>query len=166
MQKIIRFFLILLLACSALLPAYGIAALPEGKDSGFIVVASTPAADFYTSTQTGTVPLRISFFDRSSGTLPLQYLWNFGDGTTSLEENPTHIYTANGKYTVTLTVKNSFGEDTRKIPEFIAVGVPPVPDFSAKPRLGEIPLVVTFTDMTTGKPGSWNWDFGDGSICI
>jgi PKD repeat protein/Zn-dependent protease len=163
MQNKVRFFLILLISASILLPAYGIAAAPEGKDSGFIVVASAPAADFYTSIQTGIAPLRISFFDRSDGTLPLQYLWNFGDGTTSPEMNPTHTYTANGKYTVTLVVKNSFGEDTRKFPDFIAVGDPPVPDFSATPPGGNIPLIVTFNDRTTGTPDSWDWDFGDGS---
>jgi PKD repeat protein/Zn-dependent protease len=163
MQNKVRFFLILLISVSILLPASGIAAAPEGKDSGFIVVASAPAADFYTSIQTGSVPLRISFFDRSDGTLPLQYLWNFGDGTTSSEMNPTHTYTANGKYTVTLTVKNSFGEDTKKLPDFIAVGDPPVPDFSVTPPLGNIPFIVTFNDRTTGTPDSWDWDFGDGS---
>jgi PKD repeat protein/Zn-dependent protease len=163
MQKIIRFFLILLISAGILIPAYGMAAVPEGKDSGFIVVASAPAADFYTSIQTGSTPLRISFFDRSEGTLPLQYLWNFGDGTTSPERNPTHTYAANGNYTVTLTVKNSFGEDTKKLPDFIAVGDPPVPDFSATPPHGKIPLNVTFYDRTSGVPDSWFWDFGDGS---
>jgi PKD repeat protein/Zn-dependent protease len=163
MQKIIRFFLILLISAGAVIPAYGMAAAPEGKDSGFIVVASAPAADFYTSIQTGSTPLRTSFFDRSEGTLPLQYLWNFGDGTTSPERNPTHTYTANGNYTVTLTVKNSFGEDTRILPDFIAVGDPPVPDFSATPPRGKIPLNVTFYDRTSGIPDSWVWDFGDGS---
>ena len=163
MQKMIRFFLILLISAGILIPAYGIAAAPEGKDSGFIVVASAPAADFYTSIQTGSAPLRISFFDRSDGTLPLQYLWNFGDGTTSPERNPTHTYTANGKYTVTLTVKNSFGRIPKNFPTFIAVGDPPVPDFSATPPQGNIPLIVTFNDRTTGTPDSWDWDFGDGS---
>jgi PKD repeat protein len=163
MQKKVRFFLILLLSASVLLPSNGFAAAPEGKDSGFIVVASAPAADFYTSTQTGSAPLRISFSDRSDGTLPLQYLWNFGDGTTSPEKNPTHTYAKNGKYTVTLTVKNSFGEDTKRVPDFIAVGDTPVPDFSAAPLQGNIPLRVAFSDWTTGTPDSWHWDFGDGS---
>ena len=163
MQKKIRFFLIFLLSVCTLLPAYGFAAPPAGTDSGFIVVASAPDADFFTSTQSGTAPLRISFFDRSEGTLPLRYLWNFGDGSTSREQNPTHTYAANGRYTVTLTVTNSFGEDTRDLTEFIAVGDPPVPDFSVSSSQGSIPLVVEFTDRTKGTTSSWNWDFGDGS---
>lgn len=37
------------------------------------------------------------------------YAWNFGDGETSVEENPTHIFAAEGTYTVTLTATNSAG---------------------------------------------------------
>jgi len=39
----------------------------------------------------------------------LSYLWNFGDGQTSTEENPTHVYTKTGKYVVTLTVTDKDG---------------------------------------------------------
>ena len=131
--------------------------------SGFIVVASAPAADFYTATQVGTTPFRVSFFDRSEGSLPLGYFWNFGDGTTSREQNPTHIYATNGRYTVTLTVTNSFGRDTKSLTEFIAVGDPPEPDFSVYPSQGNIPLTVAFTGLTNGTIRSWKWDFGDGS---
>ncbi|MGX7667399.1 PKD domain-containing protein [Flavobacterium pedocola] len=46
--------------------------------------------------------LTYQFQDNSTNAL--SYLWNFGDGTTSLEQNPTHIYTTNGAYTVTLRV--------------------------------------------------------------
>jgi PKD repeat protein/Zn-dependent protease len=127
-------------------------------------VASAPAADFYTATQVGTAPFRVSFFDRSEGTLPLGYLWNFGDGTTSREQNPTHIYARNGEYKVTLTVTNSFGQDTKTLAGFIAVGDPPVPDFSATPSQGNIPLAVAFTGRTNATMSSWKWDFGDGSI--
>ncbi len=163
MKNNVRFFLLILLFVCATIPSFGFAAPPEGTESGFIVVASAPSADFYTSIRSGSAPLRISFFDRSDGTLPLRYLWNFGDGTTSVEQNPTHTYAANGRYTVTLTVINSFGEDTRNLPDFIVVGDPPIPDFSVSPRQGSIPLTVTFIDSTKGKPGMWNWDFGDGS---
>ncbi len=134
-----------------------------GPGSGFIVVASAPAADFYTATQVGTAPFRVSFFDRSEGSLPLGYLWNFGDGTTSQEQNPTHIYATNGKYIVMLTVTNSFGQDTKSLTGFIAVGDPPVPDFSASPSQGNIPLTVAFTGMSNGTTNSWRWDFGDGT---
>jgi PKD repeat protein/Zn-dependent protease len=164
MQRKIQFFLIILLVVCATIPSFGFAAPPEGTESGFIVVASAPSADFYTSIRSGSAPLRITFFDRSGGTLPLRYLWNFGDGTTASEQNPTHTYAANGRYTVTLTVINSFGEDSKNIPDFIVIGDPPVPDFSVSQQQGSIPFTVTFTDSTKGSPGMWNWDFGDGSL--
>jgi PKD repeat protein len=105
----------------------------------------------------------VTFFDRSRGTLPLQYLWNFGDGTTSTEQNPTHIFAPDGKYTVSLTVTNSYGKDTKTMPEFIAVGEPPQVDFSVSPSSGILPLTVSFTDNTRGAPLSWRWNFGDGT---
>ena len=164
MQKKLRLLLVILLSSCAFIPAYVSAAPATGPGSGFIVVASAPATDFYTATQVGTAPFRVSFFDRSEGTLPLGYIWNFGDGTTSREKNPTHIFATNGKYSVSLTVTNSFGQDTKSLKEFIAVGDPPVPDFSASPSQGNIPLAVAFMGMTNGTIRSWKWDFGDGSF--
>ncbi len=164
MQQKLPLLLVLLLLSCACIPAYVSAAPATGPESGFIVVASAPAADFYTATQVGTTPFRVSFFDRSEGSLPLGHLWNFGDGTTSREQNPTHIYATNGRYTVTLTVTNSFGEDTKSLTGFIAIGDPPVPDFSASPSQGNIPLDVAFTGLKNDTVSSWQWDFGDGSF--
>ena len=163
MQKILRLLPAVFLLVCAFIPAGGFAAPGVEPGSGFIVVATVPVVDFYSATQTGTGPLRVSFFDRSEGTLPLRYLWNFGDGSTSFEQNPTHTYATNGKYTVSLTVTNSFGQDTKTLPGFIAVGDPPVPQFSVSSSGGNVPLAVVFTDMTTSGAGSWRWDFGDGS---
>jgi PKD repeat protein len=53
------------------------------------------------------------FGSNSTGTPPLRYTWNFGDGTTINNDpnaaNPTHTYTAAGNYTVRLTVSNAAG---------------------------------------------------------
>jgi PKD repeat protein/Zn-dependent protease len=163
MQKILRLLLCLFLLVCAFIPAGGFAAPAVEPGSGFIVVADAPAVDFYTATQSGSAPLRVSFYDRSEGTLPLRYLWDFGDGSSSTEQNPTHTYATNGKYTVSLTVTNSLGQDTKTLPDLIAVGDPPVPHFSVSSEGGNVPLTVVFTDMTTGGAGSWVWDFGDGT---
>ena len=60
------------------------------------------------SSQEGLVPFEARFRDRSSGSI-VSWEWNFGDGITSGEESPTHIYETPGNYTVTLKVTDSDG---------------------------------------------------------
>lgn len=45
-----------------------------------------------------------------------EYLWEFGDGTSSTEENPVHVYAQQGNYNVTLTVSNECGSNSITIP--------------------------------------------------
>jgi PKD repeat protein/Zn-dependent protease len=163
MQKMIPLLLLISLLACTFIPVFGSAAPVTEPGSGFIVVASAPSTDFYTTTRSGSAPLRVSFFDLSEGTLPLRFLWDFGDGTTSTEQNPTHTFTQNGRYTVKITVTNSYGQDSKTIPDYITVGDPPKADFSVSPPSGILPLTVEFTDMTRGGPQSWGWVFGDGS---
>ncbi len=163
MQKMIPLLLLISLLTCTFIPLYSSAAPIPEPGSGFIVVASAPSADFHTTTRSGSAPLRVSFFDHSEGTLPLRYHWDFGDGTTSAEQNPTHTFASNGGYTVQLTVTNSYGQDIKTIPDYIAVGDPPKTDFSFAPSSGILPLTVEFTDRTGGDPQSWEWVFGDGS---
>ena len=67
-----------------------------------------PVARFTLSPRSGIVPLTVRFTDLSTGNVT-SYLWNFGDGTTSTEANPTHTYTRAGFYRVNLRVSNSAG---------------------------------------------------------
>jgi parallel beta-helix repeat protein len=81
-----------------------------GGPSGYTVMGSSnPIADFSTNVTSGVVPLTVQFTDKSTGAKPLTYNWDFGDGTTSTEQNPTHTYSTTGNYTVTLNVNNSCG---------------------------------------------------------
>lgn len=50
------------------------------------------------------------------------WLWNFGDGTTSTQQNPTHTYSSNGSYTVALTVNNGVNEANESKAGYIQVG--------------------------------------------
>lgn len=63
-------------------------------------------AGFSASTESGARPLSVSFTDISEGLVEI-WSWNFGDGQTSAEQNPVHVYTTAGTYTVTLQVFNS-----------------------------------------------------------
>lgn len=79
----------------------------------------TPGFIFFP--ESGKVPLDISFTDRTSGN-PVSWFWDFGDGTTSQLQNPSHQYTQNGSYTVTLTAKNSISSGSLQKPHAILVG--------------------------------------------
>jgi PKD repeat protein len=79
--------------------------------------------------------------------------------------NPAHTYTADGSYTVSLTVVGPGGSDTKTRANYIAVGHVPGPNvaFTADVTSGEAPLEVKFTDQSTGNNvHAWSWDFGDG----
>jgi PKD repeat protein len=111
----------------------------------------------------GTAPLTVAFTDNSTGA-PTSWTWTFGDGGTSTARNPSHVYTAAGTYSVTLTATNALGSDTITKANYIAVTppVPPVAAFTGSPLTGITPLTISFTDNSTGAPTSWAWTFGDG----
>ena len=122
-----------------------------------------PVADFSANRTSGKVPLSVQFTDSSQNNVT-SWSWQFGDGTTSIEQNPVHTYTVAGDYTVTLTVTNECGCDSASKQEFITAEPcpPPVADFSANRTSGKAPLSVQFTDLSTNDPDTWLWQFGDG----
>jgi len=123
------------------------------------VIAPVPA---FTATPTsGAAPLTVNFTDQSTNS-PESWSWDFGDGNTSTEQNPSNTYSASGKYSVSLTVTNVSGSDTETKDEFITVNIVAA-DFSADITGGMAPLSVSFSDETGNNPTSWLWDFGDGS---
>ncbi len=101
----------------------------------------------------------------SSGYLNfVSYLWDFGDGNTSIVSNPFHIYADSGNYQVTLTVTDSVGcSNTWALPYFVKVNKPLAGFTSVITPNGCNPSSVQFTNTSTGAM-SWNWDFGDGGV--
>ena len=136
--------------------------------AGYVTVSGTgPAADFSATPTSGTEPLTVVFADLSSSYDGIvSWLWDFGDGQTSMEQNPTHVYAQDGTYAVTLTVTEADADsDTETKASYVTVsGTGPAADFSATPTSGTEPLTVVFTDASTSYDGivSWLWDFGDG----
>ena len=61
-----------------------------------------PSADFSASPRSGGGPLTVNFVDQSTGN-PTSWSWDFGDGATSNQQNPTHTFADLGSYSVTLT---------------------------------------------------------------
>ncbi|HRT16140.1 MAG TPA: PKD domain-containing protein, partial [Methanoregulaceae archaeon] len=122
-----------------------------------------PVADFSANRTSGKVPLSVQFTDSSQNNVT-SWSWQFGDGTTSIEQNPVHTYTVAGDYTVTLTVTNECGSDSASKQEYITAEPcpPPVANFNANRTSGKAPLSVQFTDLSTNDPDTWLWQFGDG----
>jgi len=135
-----------------------------GSDGGG---SSTPAtvADFSASPVTGTAPLTVAFTDNSAGA-PTSWSWDFGDGSAlDNTQNPSHTYATAGTYDVTLGADGPGGTDNVTKVGYITV-TPPAPpatvaQFSGTPLTGDAPLDVQFTDLSTGAPDTWSWDFGD-----
>ncbi len=123
-------------------------------------------ADFDGIPRSGTATLSVGFTDQSIGH-PETWEWNFGDGSFSPEQNPTHEYTMPGTYNVSLFVTNTACYNSTMVKaNFITVTeapVTPVANFDANPTTGPAPLLVQFTDTSSGSPDSWNWVFGDGN---
>jgi PKD repeat protein len=82
-----------------------------------------PAADFSASPTSGTAPLTVDFTDLSSGEVT-SWWWEFGDATSSAEQDPSHQYTEVGSYTVSLTAANAAGSDTETKTKYIALMFP------------------------------------------
>jgi PKD repeat protein len=120
-------------------------------------VSPAVIAKFSVSQPEGPAPLRVSFRDLSAGS-PESWLWDFGDGTSSAEQNPVHQYNSPGSYTVSLTARNDDQTDTQ-VQQNAVVALPPrvIADFTAFPLSGPAPLKVKFTDKSTGSPWQWSW---------
>ena len=70
-----------------------------------------PVANFSTSVTSGYTPLSVQFNDSSLNATA--WNWDFGDGANSTQQNPTHVYSVKGNYTVNLTVSNVNGTDSK-----------------------------------------------------
>jgi PKD repeat protein len=125
-----------------------------------------PRADFSANPTMGTVPLTVQFTNKTTGETS-SFFWDLGDGGTSTAQNPSYVYRNAGTYTVKLTARGPGGEHTVTRSGLITATAPPTvapprADFSANPTNGTAPLIVQFTNRTTGQFTSLLWDLGDG----
>ncbi len=122
-----------------------------------------PTAAFTAVPPSGTVPLLVSFVDQSTGE-PTSWYWSFGDGLSSAERNPTHLYTTSSTVpkTATLIVTNAGGSTSESHPIVVNAPSPVVASFVVVPPSSWIePVELQFIDTSTGGPKSWYWDFND-----
>ena len=97
-----------------------------------------------------------------SGVLPSSWLWTFGNGSTSTEQNPFHVYTQPGIYDVSLTAINACGSsyiEQKKLIKITTPGSSPIANFTANNITITAGQSVSFTDLSLNSPTSWQWNF-------
>jgi PKD repeat protein/N-acetylneuraminic acid mutarotase len=121
---------------------------------------------------TGAPPLLVTFTGSNSSddVGVVEYFWDFMDGSTSTEADPTHSFPIQGTYEVSLTVTDAEGlTDTDTITILVTTETtnePPVAIVSANPLNGDAPLIVQFTGNASTDDvaiATYFWDFNDGN---
>lgn len=120
-------------------------------------------ADFSADKQNIVTGEQVKFSDKSTGS-PTMWNWEFEGGTpaTSVASSPTVTYESTGTFKVKLTISKDGAKSASEEKEgYITVGFPAVltADFSADPLTAFEPAQIQFTDLSTGYPTSWNWEF-------
>ena len=139
-----------------------------------------PVANFYVDESTkygldGSVT-GVTVVCHNNSTDAGSYVWDFGDGTVLYSENPSHTYTSNGSYTITLNAQSNCGDAKAQETKIIDVwkindnnggggndgGTLPTANFSFTGSNQYAPAVIYFTNNSSNA-NSYQWDFGDGS---
>jgi PKD repeat protein len=133
-------------------------------DTSACIFVQTPLADFTGNPTYGQPPLTVNFTDLSTDVVNT-WEWDFGDGNTSDQQNPTNVYSEGGQYPVRLKITGPGGSDSIVKQNFIEVLFnPPTAEFTGTPTSGFAPLEVQFTDLSIDSVNSWLWFFGDGEV--
>ena len=131
----------------------------SSTDTVEVKSAFVPIADF---TWTGSCVFGpIQFTDQSNTAGGISsWTWNFGDGSGSSLQNPSHNYSAPGTYNVSLIIQNIYGcIDT--IIQPVTIVPPPVPSFTVGTSCAS--NNVAFTNTSTPIGTNWNWSFSNGT---
>jgi PKD repeat protein len=131
----------------------------QNSSTRMINVRPLPVLNF---THPATVCVGAAAVMTNTTTIANQWSWTFGDGGTSLQQNPSHIYLSIGTYTITLMATTPFGCDD-VMSSTIDVLEPPTSNFSLAPDSACGPLTVAFTDLSSGAGISYLWNFGNGN---
>ncbi|MEP7143026.1 MAG: PKD domain-containing protein [Ferruginibacter sp.] len=134
----------------------------------FIDVSAKPTVGFTAAATNGCYPLPVQFTDQSTAandTL-ITWQWDFGDGFSSNQQNPLHVYTTSGNYNVTLRVINNKGcLNTLSKSQYIKINPGVEANFSnSSPNVCSAPVNIDFQNSSAGAGIlTYEWLFGDGS---
>ena len=132
-----------------------------------LYIFEPPTIDFTIEPGLQCAPFTAQFVDLSAAETPISYFWEFGDGTTSTEQNPSHLYEFVGNYPVTLTISTDAGcIDTLNLLQADIVNVRPNPEagFTVTPDFTDIcNSEVQMIDASQGATEYFYW-FDDSTI--
>lgn len=133
-----------------------------GSDDVLVTVENAPTPNFDADVYTGCMPLQVQFENQTSGNNT--YQWNFGDGTSSAIDAPTHTFSSAGCMDITLLVTSLNGCSTTHILDnFICISDKPNVQFTSDTQeINSDQSTVEFTNFTTNAT-DYLWDFGDGN---
>lgn len=109
---------------------------------------SVPSASFTKTPSAGSAPLNVAFTDTSTNS-PTAWAWSFGDGGTSNLQNPSHLFAANGTYTISLTATNAFGSTTTT--QTITLAPPPPLPYGFTPQGVELFFEANLLSQSNGS---------------
>lgn len=135
----------------------------EERKIDALVVGDQPQAEFIADTlQSNCYPLDVNFTDLSSGGVN-KWNWRFGDGNSSILQNPFNSYTSLGQFDVFLKVSNSAGcEDSTIKAKYIQTNGPAA-DIQLSKDSACINETVIFSIINRQNIADFEWDFGDGT---
>lgn len=151
---------------SYLLDEHAVDLHPEDIEGLQWIYSNGFTVDFTAYPNVGVSPLTVNLTNKTKSKYPIiSYFWDFGDGQSSTEQNPSVTYMTPGaaNYDISLTVTDIHGntqtatiQSAVKLNQRIAAGI------YAEPTVGFGPLTVQFENRTIGDAESYLWDFGDG----
>ncbi|MGN6418838.1 MAG: PKD domain-containing protein, partial [Pseudobacter sp.] len=128
----------------------------------YITVTSSPTANFIASASIACAPSEVRFTDRSvpNGNVITEWYWDFGDGTTSTDQNPRKTYTTPGFYTVSLRITSASGcQSSRSVARMIRITSGVTADFNfTGAATCRPPFNISFSNQTSG-PGTLNYQW-------
>jgi gliding motility-associated-like protein len=131
--------------------------------TGLIRIIPKPVVDFATEDVCFGFPSSLTDLSYPVTGSIVQYQWNFGDGSTSSDQNPEHTFNTWGWFQVSLTAVTDSGcVETLTVPNAVNIWAPPTAQFTNNAtEASDIYPLVSFTNLTS-TAGLYFWNFGDG----
>lgn len=133
-------------------------------DSLFLTIASDPNLDFTYGDVCVGLPVSFHVHDSTDVNALSAFEWDFGDGTTSNQFEPSHVFDVAGTYLVALTVTDTVGYTTT-VSHHVEANPLPTPyfEYSGPTCAGNEVFFTDHSNTVSGHVVTWHWDFGDGS---